>query len=170
MTLKRSGVVLGLVAGALAVGALAGGAGSALATAGRTNVVAAAASPTPLMSSITPGHFGGMFGMAFGQNSPIAAGASYLGLSQADLQAQLQSGKSLAQLAQARGKSVSGLEDAIVAAITKNLNADSALSADQKTAILTQVKSHLDTMVNTTHLAGLGFGPMGAGMSGMMGR
>ncbi len=169
MTLKRSGVVLGLVAGALAVGALAGGAGSALATAGRTNV-AAAASPTPPMSSITPGHFGGMFGMAFGQNSPIAAAASYLGLSQADLQAQLQSGKSLAQLAQARGKSVSGLEDAIVAAITKNLNADSALSADQKAAILTQVKSHLDTMVNTTHLTGPGFGPIGAGMSGMMGR
>jgi len=129
MKLNRRSVTLGLVVGALAVGALAGGAGSALAAAGVTN--AKAASPTPPGPGIGVGHLGGMYGMASAQNAPIAAAATYLGLSQVDLRTQLQSGKTLAQIAQAQGKSVSGLEDAMVAAITKNIDANSVLSADQ---------------------------------------
>src|SRR5262249_54860253 len=41
--------------------------------------------------------------------------ASYLGLSESELRMQLEAGKTLAQIATAQGKSVSGLEDAIYA-------------------------------------------------------
>ena len=56
-----------------------------------------------------------MAGVAFGENSPMAAAAAYLGLSRTVLQAQLQNGKALADVTAAQGKSVSGLEDAMVA-------------------------------------------------------
>jgi len=166
MKVNRKNVALGLVVGALAAGAVAVGAGSALAAAGGSNT--AAAPTTPPVSGSGPRHFGAMPGMGFAVNPPIDVAATYLGLSQSALQTQLQSGKSLAQVAQAQSKSVSGLEDAMLAAITKNLDANSALSADQRAAMLAQVKGHLDTMVNTPHPSGAGFGPMGAGF-GLMG-
>ena len=70
--------------------------------------------------------FGHMAGPMFGQNSPMTAVAKYLGLSRAELREQLQAGKSLADVAKTQGKSVSGLEDAMVAALTTNLD-DGAL-------------------------------------------
>ena len=52
-----------------------------------------------------------------GPNDDFAAAATYLGLSQSDLQTALQSGKTLAQVADATsGKSAAGLIDALVAA------------------------------------------------------
>ena len=98
--------------------------------------------------------------MVAGQNMPITAAATYLGLSQTDLQTQLRAGKSLADVANDRGKSVSGLKDAMVAAISANLNATSELSADQKSAMLALAKSRVATMVTTPHPAGAGC-PMG---------
>ena len=62
---------------------------------------------------------------------------------------------------------MSGLKAAILAAITSRINASSALTAGQKAAIITQVKSRLDSMVNMTHPSGAGTGPMGAPMRGM---
>ncbi|MGZ6854908.1 MAG: hypothetical protein ACXVGC_12740, partial [Mycobacteriaceae bacterium] len=82
--------------------------------------------------------------MASGQNSPVAGAASYLGLSQTDLHEQREAGKSLADIAKAQGKSVPGLEDAMVAAVKGNLDANTTLTADQKTAILTKVQSRID--------------------------
>ena len=52
--------------------------------------------------------------------------ARYLGMTRAQLVAQLRSGKSLAQVAQARNKSVSGLQNALVDAARKRL--DTAVS------------------------------------------
>jgi len=188
--LNRKSVTLGLAGLGLA-GALAGGAGIAAAATGATTTTPTTASTvaTPPyrdgglsgmasgmsgmasgMSGMASGMSGmasGMSGMASGVNSPITAAASYLGLSRTDLQTQLQAGKSLADVAQAQGKSVSGLEGAMVAAIKSNLDANTTLTADQKAAILAQVKSHIDTMVNTTHPSGAGIGSMGARMSGM---
>jgi hypothetical protein len=92
--------------------------------------------------------------VVFGRGDPIGAAASYLGLTEAQLQDQLASGKSLADVATATsGKTVSGLEDAIVAAITKDVN-DTGLTADQKSQILANLKAKVDAMVNTTPRAG----------------
>ena len=77
----------------------------------------------------------------------------YLGLTAAQLRTQLESGKSLADVAKAQGKTVSGLEDAIVAAATKKLDAAVAagkLTAAQEATMLADLKSHVDDMVNRT--------------------
>jgi hypothetical protein len=162
----RKTVISGLVGLGL-IGALAGGVGIAsAATAATAPSPSAASTPSP-----TPpygGRFGGMHGMAAGQAMPITAAATYLGLSQTDLQTQLQAGKSLADVAKARGKSVSGLEDAMVAAITSNINANTALTADQKSAMVAQAKTRIATMVTTAHPDGAGCGPMGGRMGGRM--
>ena len=105
------------------------------------------------------GHMG--FGPG-GKADLIGAAATYLGLTQAQLQTQLQAGKSLADIATATsGKTVAGLEDAIVAAETKAVNADTNLTAAEKTQILANLKTMVDAMVNRTP----GAGPMG-GMHG----
>jgi len=179
MRLNRKSVTVGL-AGLAIAGVLAGGAGIAVAA---TNMPSA---PSSTSSTAPPyGHMGGnpdmdgmsgagqvghMAGMAFGENSPMAAAAGYLGLSQTDLRAQLQGGQSLAEVAQAQGTSVSGLVEAMLAAMTSNLAANTTLTAEQQSAHLALVKSHLDAMLNLTRSSGAGVGPMGPGMGGMMGR
>ena len=108
-----------------------------------------------------------MNGMAFGQNLPMTAVPSFLGLSQTELADQLQSGKSLADVAQTQGKSVSGLEDAMVAAFTTNLDTTRTLTPDQKVAAGEEMKSRIDMMVNAAHNSGeeMGMGAaFGAGM------
>ena len=181
MKLNRKSVMVGAAALGLA-GLLAGGAGIAAAAAstatGRASSPSFTSSTAPDgdgdMSEMMGGLSGmgaGMRGMRFGQGSPVAAAANYLGLSPADLQKQLRADKSLADIAKSQGRSVSGLEDAMVAAVRKNIDASTTLTAAEKVSVLAQVKSHIDTMVNTTHEAGNGFGRMGGGMmgGGMMG-
>ena len=82
----------------------------------------------------------------------------------------MHNGQSLADVAVAQSKSVSGLQDAMIAAMTANVDANTALTADEKAADLTLMKSHLDVMMTATHSSAAGFGPMGGGMGGMMGR
>jgi hypothetical protein len=82
---------------------------------------------------------------------PPAAIASYLGLTEDELRAQLESGKTLAQIASARGKSVSGLEDVIYADMKTHLDhavADGKLTAAQEQEMLAELRSHIDDMVN----------------------
>lgn len=169
-----------LLAGLAATGVLAGGltaGGVALASTGPAPAAAAATAATPAGG---PCHGGpvGMHGMWSGRQPAMTAAADYLGLTQAQLHAQLQSGKSLADLAKARGKSVSGLENAILTAMTSWINSSTTLSATQKAAMISQLKSHLGTMVNDTFPGGPGMhrgdspdwdhgSPMG-GMNGMM--
>jgi hypothetical protein len=87
------------------------------------------------------GGFGGHGPGGPGGGPPGAAAiASYLGVTTAQLRTDLQSGQSLADVATAQGKTVSGLEDAIVA------DASSHLDATQ----LANLKSHLDDIVNRT--------------------
>jgi len=78
--------------------------------------------------------FGGVhrgFGLHVGFFGDLDAAASYLGLTETDLRAQLQDGKSLAQVARDRGKSVDGLVDALVAAAKERL--DKAVAAGRIT-------------------------------------
>jgi hypothetical protein len=62
----------------------------------------------------------------------MAAATSYLGLSRQALVRELRGGKSLAEVATARGKSVDGLEDALVTALRSR--ADAARTAGKITA------------------------------------
>jgi hypothetical protein len=95
-----------------------------------------------------------------GQQPVIGAAATYLGMSQAELRSQLLAGTSLAGVARAHGKPVSGLEDAILAGMASRINASSGLTGGQKTAMLREMRSHLDEMVNTVPRAGSGMGWM----------
>jgi polyhydroxyalkanoate synthesis regulator phasin len=82
-----------------------------------------------------------------------AAAASYLGLTGDELRAQLQSGKSLAQIAAAQDKSLDGLKAAIVGEAKSHLDqavADGKLTADQAKTMLAELTSHLDDLVNRT--------------------
>jgi hypothetical protein len=169
-----------LLASIAATGVLAGGlaaGGVALASTGSTPAAAAATAATP-SNGPCDGVPGGMHGMWSGRQPAMKAAADYLGLSQAQLRAQLQSGRSLADVAKARGKSVSGLEGAILAAMTSWINSSTSLSATQKAAMISQLKSHLDSMVNDAFPHGPGMRPAGSpawdgnspmgGMHGMM--
>src|SRR5207247_10269495 len=110
-----------------------------------------------------------------GENRPFAAqlgvAATYLGVTEDQLRADFQSGKTLADVAKAKGKSVNGLIDALVAAVTKQLDqavADGRLTKDQEQTILGRVKERITGLVNGTmprvdgHFDGFG-GPPPAG-------
>jgi hypothetical protein len=93
----------------------------------------------------------GLPGVAPGGPGPLAAAAGYLGLTEAQLFDQLGSGKTLAQLASARHKSVSGLKAAMIAAVRamldKAVGAKSITSA-QEQEILRRVSARLDYRIN----------------------
>jgi AraC-like DNA-binding protein len=81
----------------------------------------------------------------------LSAAAKYLGLSDQQLLKQLASGKSLAQIATARGKAVQGLEDAMTAAIRARLDAAvkaKFLTSAQEQKILSQLPAVVNAQVN----------------------
>jgi hypothetical protein len=92
---------------------------------------------------------------------PVAA--TYLGLSDAALRTKLESGKTLAEIANAvDGKSASGLIDALVAAAQKHIAEDVAsgrLAQSQANDLLAGLEQHITARVNST-------GPPGHGMHG----
>jgi hypothetical protein len=103
--------------------------------------------------------FGGGFGSRGGLHAGFHGGdvldaaATYLGLTADQLRTQLESGKSLADVAKAQGKSVSGLEQAIVSAVQARLDqavADGRLTGDQRDQILSDLKARIDDFVNRT--------------------
>ncbi len=120
-------------------------------------------------ASQTPGtardHRGFGFGRDVGRGGDLAAAATYLGVSDSDLQTDLQSGKTLAQVANATtGKSSSGLIAALVAAAKTRLEGAvtagtlTQAQADQFTAIL---KERITNMVNGIRPDHGGFGGPG---------
>jgi hypothetical protein len=81
------------------------------------------------------------------------AAASYLGVSEDSLRGSLFGGSSLAKIATEKGKSVSGLEDAIVAAGEKDLQQavdDGRLTDAQRDQMVSDLRSHVDDLVNAT--------------------
>jgi hypothetical protein len=92
-------------------------------------------------------HFAVPFAVAGG----IAPAASYLGLTEAQLMQQLSSGKSLAQIATAKGKSVTGLKQAISAAMKARFDklvANKMLTAAQEKQILSNLSARIASGVN----------------------
>ena len=172
MKLTRKHLATGLAAAALAAGVLTAG-GVALASTGATPTPATSTSAGPSYGPGT-GHFSGMdgmHGMWSGQQPVMRAAADYLGLSLTQLRTQLQSGNSLADNATAQGKSVPGLKNALLAAMTSRISANTALTAQQMAAMISQAKGHLDTMINMDmpHSPGTGMGSHMTGTDSPMG-
>lgn len=173
MTLNRKNITAG-IAGLGLVGALVtGGVTAAQASAGDETIPQSSSTNSSTVDHHQSGH---MAGMGFGQSSPMIAVASYLGLSQTELQERLKSGEYLADVTEAQGKSVSGLKDAMVSELRTNLDSDSTLSSDDKAAAAEQMKSRIDMMLDATHTPGEGMGigsgrgmHSGAGMGSGMG-
>jgi hypothetical protein len=171
MKLTTKHVVTGFAAAGLLAGAIAVG-GVALAS---TGPATASATSAPAASSYGPGtgNCGGMYGTQAGQQPVMQAAADYLGLSLTQLGTRLHSGASLAGIATAQGKPVSGLKDAILAAMTSRIKADTLLTGQQKAAMISQVKRHLDTMINMDmdmdYVPGMGMGSHMTGTGSPMG-
>ena len=110
----------------------------------------------------------GVHGAVFGGHI-LDAAATYLGLTETQLRTQLQSGKSLADVAKAQGKSVDGLKTAILNAVQTKLDQavkDGKLTSDQRDQILAEVKATIDDLINGTlpsrpTALGDGFRPFG---------
>jgi hypothetical protein len=118
---------------------------------------------TAMVNNTRPPHGPG-FGHGHGPGGDdFAVAASYLGLTTAELATQLQSGKMLAQVAEATsGKSTAGLVDALVAHETTEL--DSALKAGtitqaQHDQMVAGLKARFTDMVNGTRPSGPFGGP-----------
>jgi polyhydroxyalkanoate synthesis regulator phasin len=98
---------------------------------------------------IGPG--GPMGHVVFAGPPGLDAAADYLRLSRADLLRSLSSGKTLADVAGDRGKSVDGLEQALVDEAQARLDravADGKLSSDQRDELLQDIREHVDDLVN----------------------
>ena len=96
-----------------------------------------------------------------------AAVAKYLGLTPAQLMTQLQSGKSLAEIAAAQGKTVAALKDAIHAAAKTRLDqevSEGHLTAAQAKDLLAELDARLDDIVQNK-----GFAPHWRGHDGRPG-
>jgi polyhydroxyalkanoate synthesis regulator phasin len=123
------------------------------------------AGDTPLLFAPFLGKFrdgpGREHGFGFGFGVELNTAATYLGLTEAELRTQVESGKSLAQIAKDKGKSVDGLVQALYDAAKKQL--DAAVTAGRLTKanedeIVSNLKEKLTDLVNRTPPAG-GFGP-----------
>lgn len=96
-----------------------------------------------------PGRFGGL-GLMVGPGA-VPAAASYLGMTSEQLIQQLASGKSLAQIAASKGKSASGLEQAITTALKTKLDklvAAKMITSAQETQILNRLNARLSAEIN----------------------
>jgi hypothetical protein len=106
-----------------------------------------------------PGHrgFGFGFRLGFGPGRSLDAAATYLGMTDRHLRTQLRSGKSLAQLAKSKGKSLSGLEATIRSAVKARLDrmvANKRLTAAQRDEFLKRFDQALPSLVNGSLPAG----------------
>ena len=82
---------------------------------------------------------------------PLAAAATYLGLTQAELRTELESGKTPAQIAKAQNKSVDGLKKALAAEMKTKLDAAvkaGRLTEAQAAEMQARMAEHLDDLVN----------------------
>jgi hypothetical protein len=92
----------------------------------------------------------------FGPDGPhglgkLDAAATYLGLTEAQLRAELDGGKTLAQVAKDRGKSVDGLVDALVADLKQHLDEDVSsgrITKAQEDSFLADARRRLADGVN----------------------
>lgn len=130
---------------------------------------------------------GGMMGGRWGgpENSLVTIAAEKLGLTTTELQAELQAGKTIADVAAEKNVEVSTIVDAVVADRTEQLNelvANGQATQEEADAMLALMKANITRRINETW-SGRGFGPgmmdggmgpgfgmgPGGGRGGMMG-
>lgn len=96
--------------------------------------------------------FGGRHsGEHHGHFRGLDAAASYLGVTESELRTELESGKSLADVAKAKGKTVDGLVQALVADAQKHLDqavADGRITKAQAETMLSNIEQRITDMVN----------------------
>jgi hypothetical protein len=106
------------------------------------------------------------FGFGFGPHFHVEGGpwldgaADYLGLTEAELHQRLRNGQTLAEIAEAEGKSVSGLKQALLASAREKLDnavQKGEITSAQRDEILGKLESGIDDLVNGT-------GPRGPGL------
>jgi hypothetical protein len=105
---------------------------------------------------------GGRGGFAHGHGGPgggmpLDAAAAYIGISAADLRAQLSAGKTLAAIAVANGKTTDGLKAALTTAAKSDLDAAvnaGRLTQAQEDAMLADLPARLDHELNESHTGG----------------
>jgi hypothetical protein len=163
----RSRTTLAVGVAALAIGA---GAGGALAAGGGGD------EPETAMAATNGGPGIAIAVDRAGPGGPPTAIADYLGLTEDQLRAQLESGKTLAQIASAQGKPVSGLEKVIYTDAKSNLDqavANGKLPADEEQTMLAELKSNLDEIVDGTGprviAKGVSAGPFGDAVASYLG-
>jgi hypothetical protein len=81
---------------------------------------------------------------------PISAAASYLGLDERELRARLAARYTLGQVALEQGRSIRGLEDALLADLKRHLDADIAagrVANGHEAQILRIAKTRIDQLV-----------------------
>lgn len=116
--------------------------------------------PRGMHPGMGPGGPGGGPGFGFGlgglrlhagAGGALDAAATALGLERDDLVSKLRDGQSIAEIAKAQGKPLDDVKAAVTDAVTKELDArvkDGVLTSDQRDKILTELKEHLDDLVN----------------------
>jgi DNA-binding CsgD family transcriptional regulator len=95
------------------------------------------------------------FGHGFGARHPffhgLDAAATYLGLTEEQLHNRLESGKTLAEIAKAQGKSVDGLKDAMLKDAKTHLDAAvkaGRLSSAEEQRVLADLEQRIDDLVS----------------------
>jgi lipoate-protein ligase A len=111
----------------------------------------------------------GMRGFGFGHHGPkifrfgLDTAADYLGVTREELRDAMREGKTLAEVAEAEGKSVDGLVDALVADQTERLDEavkDGRLTKKQRDEIVAGLEERVQAMVEAEPFRGMrGFGP-----------
>jgi predicted DNA-binding protein (UPF0251 family) len=124
-------------------------------------------------SGDTPPLFGG-FGHRGGLGHPghfrdFDAASTYLGLTESELHEELEDGRTLAEIAEAEGKSVDGLVDAMVAAAEEKIDeavADGRLTEERASDLKQDLEQRITDLVNAEPgerrfdmRPGFGFGP-----------
>jgi len=124
----------------------------------------------PALGGLRPGpgfHFGGRgFGFGHRGGASLDAAAKYLGLTEEQLRTQLAAGKSLADIAGDKSKSVDGLKKAMTADLQAKLDQavkDKKLTQAQADEILKRTNDLLDDLVNGKFEPGMRFGHKGFG-------
>ncbi|HEX3686258.1 MAG TPA: hypothetical protein VHU60_01635 [Gaiellaceae bacterium] len=98
-----------------------------------------------------PPAFGHGFGAPHLFFHGLDAAASYLGLTEAQLHSRIESGKTLAEIAKAEGKSVDGLKAALVKDAKTHLDAAvkaGRLSSAEEQRVLADLEQRIDDLVN----------------------
>jgi hypothetical protein len=123
-----------------------------------------------------PGRFHPMMGAGF-----LSTAARYIGIGESQLLAQLQAGKSLAQVARAHGKSATGLQNAMVAGLRTKLDiarASGRITSSEERRLLSRMETVIGRLVERSRfrehfrphlLAPPRFGPPAVPMPGGFG-